>query len=291
MANVIREDVIQVSFDIDKGGLTQINSEMNDLKNSVTGGIDSGIKDITSGVNDLTKAVKGVNGDGIEELKNTANGAKGGVDKLKNTINDVKNSLTGGEKGVKGFTNSLKNIGKISVKGLISGLDKVGGALNKIASKAAGAAYNGLKKMAGVSFKALAAGLTGAATALGVVVKQSVSSFADYEQLVGGVDTLFGDASKTVQANAQKAFQTAGLSANQYMETVTSFSASLINSVGGDTKKAADMSDMALKDMSDNANKMGTDMETIMGTYQSLAKGNYAMLDNLKLGKIHYCSV
>ena len=111
-----------------------------------------------------------------------------------------------------------------------------------------------------------------------------VDAYANYEQLVGGVDTLFKDSSEAVQENAKKAFRTAGLSANEYMETVTSFSASLIQSVGGDTKKARKLADQAIIDMSDNANKMGTDIESIQNAYNGFSKQNYAMLDNLKLG-------
>ena len=105
-----------------------------------------------------------------------------------------------------------------------------------------------------------------AATAFGELFKDTLNSYANYEQLVGGVDTLFKDASATVQANAAAAFQTAGLSANEYMETVTSFSASLLQSLGGDTEKAASYADMAIRDMSDNANKMGTSMDMIQNS-------------------------
>ena len=114
--------------------------------------------------------------------------------------------------------------------------------------------------------------------------KSVVSAYADYEQLVGGIDTLFKGSSDTVQRYAENAYKTAGLSANAYMETVTSFSASLISSLGGDTAKAAEMADMAITDMSDNANKMGSDMSSIQNAYQGFAKQNYTMLDNLKLG-------
>lgn len=123
--------------------------------------------------------------------------------------------------------------------------------------------------------------LSGAMLSLG---KSSIQSYADYEQLVGGVDTLFGSNSKTVQEYANNAYKTAGLSANQYMETVTSFSASLLQSLGGDTAKSAKYADRAITDMSDNANKMGTDMSMIQNAYQGFAKQNYTMLDNLKLG-------
>lgn len=114
--------------------------------------------------------------------------------------------------------------------------------------------------------------------------KDSFNLFADYEQLVGGVDTLFKDSSLKVQEYANNAYKTAGLTANKYMETVTSFSASLLQGLHGDTAKAAQVADMAITDMSDNANKMGTDMSLIQNAYQGFAKQNYTMLDNLKLG-------
>lgn len=123
-----------------------------------------------------------------------------------------------------------------------------------------------------------------AATGAAALGKAVVSAYADYEQLVGGVDTLFKDSSKLVQSYAENAYKTAGMSANQYMETVTGFSASLIQSLGGDTEKAAKYADMAITDMSDNANKMGSDISSIQTAYQGFAKQNYTMLDNLKLG-------
>ena len=114
--------------------------------------------------------------------------------------------------------------------------------------------------------------------------KQALGAYATWEQAVGGVDTLFKGASGTVQKYAAEAYKTAGVGANDYMNQVTSFAASLVSSLGGDTAKAAEMGNQAIIDMSDNANKMGTDIQTIQQTYQSLARGNYAMLDNLKLG-------
>ena len=141
-----------------------------------------------------------------------------------------------------------------------------------------------MAKGLGTAAKVGAGAMTAAGTAVGWMVKKSVDSFADYEQLVGGVETLFKDSAGTVQAYAQIAAQTAGLSANEYMETVTGFSASLLQSLDGDTAKAAKVADMAITDMSDNANKMGTDMASIQNAYQGFAKQNYTMLDNLKLG-------
>lgn len=133
--------------------------------------------------------------------------------------------------------------------------------------------------------KVASAAITASINAIKTSFSSAISEGAKFEQSIGGVKTLFGDNDwGIVSKNADQAFKTAGVSANKYMETVTSFSASLISSLGGDTKKAADLADVAVRDMSDNANKMGTDMELIMQTYQSLARGNYAMLDNLKLG-------
>ena len=116
------------------------------------------------------------------------------------------------------------------------------------------------------------------------VFANAFSNYANYEQLVGGVETLFKDSADIVQRNAEQAFRTAGMSANDYMEQVTSFSASLLQGLGGDTEAAAAYADMAIRDMSDNANKMGTDMQRITDAYQGFAKQNYTMLDNLKLG-------
>ena len=132
--------------------------------------------------------------------------------------------------------------------------------------------------------KALASAIKETGAALIDLGKQSIQGFAEQEQLIGGVDTLFKENSAQVQQYANEAYKTAGLSANQYMETVTSFSASLLQSLGGDTKAAAEKADQAITDMSDNANKMGTDMQSIQNAYQGFAKANYTMLDNLKLG-------
>lgn len=131
----------------------------------------------------------------------------------------------------------------------------------------------------------LGAAVTGAlAGALTGLVAAGVKSYAELEQNLGGVETLFGDSANKVVENAKKAYKTAGVSANEYMAGVTSFSASLLQSLGGDTAKAADVADMAFRDMSDNANKFGTDMQSIQNAYQGFAKQNYTMLDNLKLG-------
>lgn len=143
---------------------------------------------------------------------------------------------------------------------------------------------NGLGTAAKLGAKVASAAVAAAGTAVVAVTKQAVENYSEYEQLVGGVDTLFKDSSRTVQDYAANAYKTAGLSANDYMETVTSFSASLLQSLGGDTAQAAEVANMAITDMSDNANKMGSDMQSIQDAYQGFAKQNYTMLDNLKLG-------
>ena len=147
-------------------------------------------------------------------------------------------------------------------------------------SKSAGAS-------AGISLgKSMITAVTAAIAAAGIgkMFAASISEGAALQQSLGGIETLFKDSADTVKNYANQAYRTAGVSANKYMENVTSFSASLISSLGGDTAKAAELANTAMVDMSDNANKMGTDMESITQTYQSLARGNYAMLDNLKLG-------
>ena len=160
--------------------------------------------------------------------------------------------------------------------------DEATGGIQKIASFA----KNGLS----AAFKVGTAAIASATTAVGVLAKSAMDAYADYEQLKGGVETLFSNkdgsisASAKVMENAAKAYDTAGLSANQYMETVTSFSAALVSSLKYDYDKAADIADMALQDMADNSNKMGTDMASIQNAYQGFAKQNYTMLDNLKLG-------
>ena len=141
-----------------------------------------------------------------------------------------------------------------------------------------------LKSGLAVAAKAAAAATAAAAGAVIALTKSAVENYGEYEQLVGGVETLFKDSAGTVEEYAKNAYQTAGLSANEYMETVTSFSASLLQSMGNDTEAAAKKADLAITDMSDNANKMGTDMQSIQNAYQGFAKQNYTMLDNLKLG-------
>lgn len=254
--SVIRNDLIRLNLDLEgTDELKKLQKELNQLKRMLTG--DMG-------------------GDAFEELQENAEESVRPLKKVRESVKQV--------------TKEVTNLGK----------------------KAVTVAFTGLKKLAGISFKALVAGIGASAVAVGGLVKQSVSAYADYEQFIGGVETLFGAGGRSLEeyakstgqsvkkakskydlllkaqdmvfANADNAFKTTGLSANEYMENVTSFSASLIASCNNDTKKAAKLADTAMVDMADNANKMGSDMESIQNAYQGFSKDNYTMLDNLKLG-------
>lgn len=143
---------------------------------------------------------------------------------------------------------------------------------------------DGIKNKLGIAAKAGVAAVAAVGTATIVIGKTALDAYANYEQLVGGIDTLFKVSSGKMQQYAANAYQTAGVSANRYMEISTSFAAALISSLGGNTEAAADMANTAITDMSDNANKMGTSLETVQEAYMSLSRGNYEMLDSLKLG-------
>lgn len=211
------------------------------------------VDDLAQEVTKSTKAQED-NEKSMSKMRQQINEAQADCNKtakeLDNLGKEAKESGKEAEEGGQGFTvlkGVLANLGTMAITTAISGVKKLG---NTIVS----------------------------------IGKQAIDSYADYEQLVGGVDTLFKDSSKTVQENASRAFETVGMSANQYMETVTSFSASLLQGLDGDTAESARVADMALQDMADNANKMGTSMESIQNAYQGFSKQNYTMLDNLKLG-------
>lgn len=163
-----------------------------------------------------------------------------------------------------------------------NGTDKLSNGLDEVSGHSDSAKISimsivtalGLVKLASAAFNAVK-------NNIGTVISEG----AKLQQSLGGVETLFKSSAGKVKKYANDAFKTAGLSANDYMENVTSFSASLISSMGGDTAKAADVANMAMIDMSDNANKMGTSIGDIQNAYQGFAKQNYTMLDNLKLGK------
>ena len=154
--------------------------------------------------------------------------------------------------------------------------DQASGEVNKIG--------DGIKNKLGIAAKAGVAAVAAVGTATVAIGKTALDAYSNYEQLVGGIDTLFKASSGKMQQYAANAYQTAGVSANRYMEISTSFAAALISSLGGNTEAAADMANTAITDMSDNANKMGTSLETVQEAYMSLSRGNYEMLDSLKLG-------
>lgn len=194
----------------------------------------------------------------------------------KEAYSNLKKEISNSNKSIDEAKNSLNGLGqeednvKEKTQQCSEGFTVFKGILANLGTQAINSAMNGIKSMG---------------SAMVDLGKQAVSSYASYEQLTGGVETLFKDSAPVVEKYANEAYKTSGLSANQYMETVTSFSASMISSLGGNTAKAAEMSNQAIVDMSDNANKMGTDMTSIQNAYQGFAKQNYTMLDNLKLGR------
>lgn len=187
------------------------------------------------------------------------------TDEQKENYRALSVEIAKGETALKGMKKELLNINGINI-------DKIKNALKKVGE----VALDVVKKVGQIT-AAVGGAMAG-------VVAAGVKSFAELQQNIGGVETLFGKSAEKVKQNAAKAFQTAGVSANEYMAGVTSFSASLLKSLGNDTEKAADVADMAFRDMSDNANKFGTDMQSVQNAYQSFAKGQYNLLDNLKLG-------
>ena len=201
---------------------------------------------------DYAKANYSENSNEVQRWQQALNNATTDVNRTKKQLNEL-------ETGVEGVGDAMDGAGqKTSIFGDVLKANLLGNAI-----------------VSGV--KAVASGIKS-------LISGAIEGYGEYEQLVGGVETLFGNSADTVIKNAENAYKTAGLSANAYMETVTSFSASLLQSMGNDTEAAAKKADLAITDMSDNANKMGTDMQSIQNAYQGFAKQNYTMLDNLKLG-------
>ena len=200
-------------------------------------------------------------------------------------LNNAQAALNGMERELADNESAMDSLGKEmddtgdSADDLEEELDDAGDAADDSEGKFS--KLGGTLKTVGVAMGAVVAAAAAAAVSLGKAV---VEAYGEYEQLVGGIDTLFKDSSAMMQEYASNAYKTAGMSANDYMSTVTSFSASLIQSLGGDTEAAVKYADMAITDMADNANKMGTDIGLIQNAYQGFAKQNYTMLDNLKLG-------
>lgn len=280
----ISENAIKVNVSVSNGdALDKVAKNLTDLQKQSGKGISDPLQEVTTGAQ---KAASTLGKVGQEAQKIKGDGAQD----LGDGLNDAS------EEGNK-LKSSLTKAANVSFDKLNSGIENTISLLGKGAVKAA---------------KFAAAGVAAGAAAAGALTKASVEAYADYEQLVGGVETLFGAGGRSVEEyaastgkfvseitgeyntliasqnevlnNADNAYKSAGLSANAYMETVTGFSASLISSLGGDTKKAASYADTAIVDMADNANKMGTSIEAIQNAYQGFAKQNYTMLDNLKLG-------
>lgn len=244
----------------------------------------SQIEQQTAKINTLRGAVEsaakkyGENSKEVNKWKASLNEAEAELSKMNDRLGDVEKQT----KGLRKVETAFKDI-KSKISEMKDNMPPAVKGLGNIVSAAS--------KLAKITFKATVAsmavlGTTAVAIGKGVAkaVKASIEGFGDYEQLVGGVETLFKSSSNEVVKYANNAYKTAGLTANEYMKTATSFSASLLQSLNGDTAKAAQVADMAITDMSDNANKMGTDMSSIQNAYQGFAKQNYTMLDNLKLG-------
>lgn len=204
-------------------------------------------------------------GKGLETAANVGTTA---VTKTESGVEELSESVTEAASGVEELTEA-ENDNYVASEKLTGGVNTLSDKIGK-----------GLEKAAKIGMAAV----TAAASGVVALTKSAIDNYAEYEQLVGGVETLFKVSAGVVQGYAENAYKTAGLSANAYMETVTSFSASLIKSLDGDTETAAELAHRAIVDMSDNANKMGSDMSAIQNAYQGFAKQNYTMLDNLKLG-------
>lgn len=245
-----------MGFDVDMTELDKLRSSLDDIKDTLTDGLG------TDAFDEVIKESKKA-GEGIDDIKESIDAIR--PDGIEDTVKELKNTDTRAGDA----HDALKKIAHTRFDKTISGLKKITRALGSLAKKAG---------------KLLVKGLAAGTAGVGALTTLAVKSFANYEQLVGGVETLFKDSAGTVQMYADNAYKSAGLSANDYMDTVTAFSASLIQSLGGNTGAAAEYANMAIIDMADNANKMGTEMSSIQDAYQGFAKQNYTMLDNLKLG-------
>ena len=265
------------------------------------------LKDITSSLKEVSSElrltnIQFTNGEKtVKETKTSYDSANNTIKEQREKVNELRETLKQAEKEygsnnekVKMFKTQLNNAesqlasmeeqtdkSTKGIKEMKKGFEETGSGALKFgdilkANILSEAVVSGIKKLGNV--------VKEVGSAFIKIGKQALDSYADYEQLIGGVETLFKDNASTVEDYANNAYKTAGLSANEYMETVTAFSASLLQSLNGNTAKSAKVADMAITDMADNANKMGTSMDMIQNAYQGFAKQNYTMLDNLKLG-------
>lgn len=265
-ANNTKHEELVASYDAEKQKLAQIEATLGKTSPEYQ----AQAKVVANLARDVDKSSAAVNANEIamSKMRTQLNNAQADINK---TDAEIKTLSPDMDKAGK----SASELGEEAAKSGRQAQEASGGytvfknVLANLASSAIGAAVNGLKNLGAAVLN---------------VGKQAIEAYSENEQLVGGVQTLFKDSAGIVQDYANNAYKAAGMSANEYMNTVTGFTASLIQSLGGDTKAAAKLGNTAVQDMSDNANKMGTDIESIQQTYQSLARGNYAMLDNLKLG-------
>ena len=225
---------------------------------------------ISSGVNNAAKAIRNLPG-------TVANGVKSIPDTVANGVKSIPTTVGNAVRSAGNAFNNLPGTAARAIGNVVSTAQRE---LPNIAN----AAQDVMKKVGGILSSAAKIGAGAFTAATTAIVGQATKAYSDYQQLTGGVAKLYGDSAGVVEANAKQAFKTAGLSANDYMDTVTSFSASLISGLGGNTAQAANIADKAVRDMSDNANTFGTSMSSIQYAYQGFAKQNYTMLDNLKLG-------
>lgn len=265
-ANNTKHKELVASYDAEKQKLAQIEATLGKTSPEYQ----AQAKVVANLARDVDKSSAAINSNEIamSKMRTQMNNAQADINK---TDSEIKSLSPDMDKAGK----SASELGEEAAKSGRQAQEASGGytvfknVLANLASSAIGAAVNGLKNLGAAVLN---------------VGKQAIEAYSQNEQLVGGVQTLFKDSAGIVQDYANNAYKAAGMSANEYMNTVTSFTASLIQSLGGDTKAAAELGNTAVQDMSDNANKMGTDIESIQQTYQSLARGSYAMLDNLKLG-------
>ncbi len=251
-----RHTALVNTYNDEKSKLEQIGKSLGTTSDEYTrqkGVVDNLAKEVTKSTHTQTANEKAMSSMRIQ-ISNAQTDINKTAKALDNLGKEAEESGEDAKKGSEGFTIFKGVVADLASSAIKGGLTAIG---------------NGIKS--------IASGLIG----LGI---NAIDSYSAYEQLVGGVDTLFGESPKKVQEYAANAYKTAGVSANEYMEQATSFSATLLQGLGGDTAKAAEYADMAIRDMSDNANKMGTDISMIQNAYQGFAKDNYTMLDNLKLG-------
>ena len=277
MANSSRVKGITVKIGGDVSGLDKalqkVNNEINDTQAKLKDvkrllRLDPGNTELLRQKQQLLAKAVGETKDKLEQLKDAEKQLKdSGIDENSAQFQSLRREIIETESSLDDLTKAANQSN--------TALEKIGATADKVASGAQKVA----DATAGIS-RAAQAGLAAAAAA----TVKIVDSYADYEQLIGGVETLFKGDAKALVNYANNAYKTAGLSANAYMETATGFAASLVSSLGGDTRKAVEMADMAITDMADNANKMGSDIQSIQNAYQGFAKQNYTMLDNLKLG-------